>query len=246
MHLQRNSAEVITGTTTQINVTVVALRSLLQFINASVVSVSLLVGLLLIDAPVWLWLVLHFWQRIRIISYHRERELNRNSHRIAKATTLQLKSLQEGLGAIRDVLLDGNQLTYLQIYRNADRPQRQLQAKNVFRCFPPLRLDLGHGGDCFTRSHACASGWRRHWRDSPAWCLGLRRTTPFACPAANVWRLGVVKAAMPRSSLCWILDQPLPLEVHVVNPLLLKKVISMQQIHFNYGPNHTDVLRGST
>ena len=45
---------------------------------------------------------------------------------------MQLKALQEGLGAIRDVLLDGSQPTYLQIYQQADRPQRQLQAKNVF------------------------------------------------------------------------------------------------------------------
>ena len=45
---------------------------------------------------------------------------------------MQLKALQEGLGAIRDVLLDGNQATYLNIYRQADRPQRQLQAKNIF------------------------------------------------------------------------------------------------------------------
>ena len=39
----------------------------------------------------------------------------------------------EGLGAIRDVLLDGSQSTFLEIYRKADRPKRQFQAKNNFR-----------------------------------------------------------------------------------------------------------------
>ena len=52
VHLQLNSAEVITGTTTQINLTVVALRSLLQLITSVVVAAGLLTGLLLIDAPV--------------------------------------------------------------------------------------------------------------------------------------------------------------------------------------------------
>ena len=52
--------------------------------------------------------------------------------KIANASRQQIKALQEGLGAIRDVLLDGSQSTYLSIYRQSDRPQRQLQAKNTF------------------------------------------------------------------------------------------------------------------
>ena len=52
VHLQFNSAEVITGTTTHINQTVVALRSLLKMITSVVVAAGLLTGLLLIDAPV--------------------------------------------------------------------------------------------------------------------------------------------------------------------------------------------------
>jgi len=31
-----------------------------------------------------------------------------------------------GLGAIRDVLLDGSQSAYVELYRQADWPQRQL------------------------------------------------------------------------------------------------------------------------
>ena len=40
VHVQRNSAEVITGTTTQINQTVAALNALLQLITSSVVVVG--------------------------------------------------------------------------------------------------------------------------------------------------------------------------------------------------------------
>ena len=50
--------------------------------------------------------------------------------------------LPEGLGSIRDVLLDSSQPTYLQIYRKIDRPQRQLQAKNLFLgAFPRYALE---------------------------------------------------------------------------------------------------------
>ena len=49
VHVQRNSAAVITATTTQISRTVAALTSLLQLITAVVVAMGLLAGLLLID-----------------------------------------------------------------------------------------------------------------------------------------------------------------------------------------------------
>ena len=69
-------------------------------------------------------------------------KLRTNGHRIAEASNQQLKALQEGLGAIRDVLLDNSQSTYLQIYQQADRPQRQLQAKNNFlAAFPRYTLE---------------------------------------------------------------------------------------------------------
>ena len=50
VHIQRNTAEVITSITTQIGVTVLALNAFLQLATASLVSVGLLIGLLLIDA----------------------------------------------------------------------------------------------------------------------------------------------------------------------------------------------------
>ena len=40
--------------------------------------------------------------------------------------------MQEGLGGIRDILLNGNQEIYCNIYREADRPLRRVQASNAF------------------------------------------------------------------------------------------------------------------
>jgi len=132
VHVQRNSAAVITGTTTQIGRTVAALTALLQLITAAVVALGLLTGLLLIDWPVALGAAALFGSVYGLLAITARKELRRNSQRIAAAAKQQIKALQEGLGAIRDVLLDGNQRTYVEIYRQADRPQRQLQAKNQF------------------------------------------------------------------------------------------------------------------
>ena len=47
-------------------------------------------------------------------------------------STRVIKALQEGLGGIRDVLIDGTQETYCAIYRSADLPMRRAQAHNTF------------------------------------------------------------------------------------------------------------------
>ena len=68
--------------------------------------------------------------------------LRSNGKRISEATKQQLKALQEGLGAIRDVLLDGSQATYLRIYQQADRPQRRLKECAFISSFLAMHLRL--------------------------------------------------------------------------------------------------------
>ena len=119
-----------------------ALNSLLQLLTSAVVAAGLLTGLLLIDAPVALASAALFGIAYGLLAITSRRELVRNGQKISEVSRQQLKALQEGLGAIRDVLLDGSQPTYLQIYRQADRPQRQLQAKNSFLgSFPRYALE---------------------------------------------------------------------------------------------------------
>ena len=43
-----------------------------------------------------------------------------------------IKALQEGLGGVRDVLIDGTQEFYCDLYRNADLSLRKASASNVF------------------------------------------------------------------------------------------------------------------
>ena len=80
VHVQRNSAAVINGTITQINLTVVALNSLLQLITSSVVAAGLFVGLLLIDTPVAVSAASLFATTYVVIAIAARRKLRRNSH----------------------------------------------------------------------------------------------------------------------------------------------------------------------
>ena len=142
VHLQRNSASVIASTTTQIGTTVAGLSALLQLTTALVIAFGLFTGLLLVDPVVAVSAAALFGGAYSSLAVTSRRELQINSYKISSAVGRQLKALQEGLGAIRDVLLDGTQNSYLQIYSEADRPLRQLQAKNSFlSAFPRYMIE---------------------------------------------------------------------------------------------------------
>ena len=118
-----------------------ALNALLQLLTSLFVA-WLVRSLLLIDAQVALAAAALFGVAYGVLAVTSRRELRINGQKIAEKSTLKVKALQEGLGAIRDVLLDGSQPIYLQIYRQADRPQRQLQAKNAFlAAFPRYAIE---------------------------------------------------------------------------------------------------------
>jgi ABC-type multidrug transport system fused ATPase/permease subunit len=247
VHVQRNSAAVITVTTTEIGRTVAALTSLLQLVMAAVVAVGLLAGLLLIDWAVALWAAALFGGVYGLLAITSRKELERNSQRIAAAAKQQIKALQEGLGAIRDVLLDGNQATYVAIYQQADRPQRQLQAKNQFLgTFPRYALEAlgmvaiallggllvlqqGTGGAVIPLLGALA--------------LGAQRLLPALQQVYGGWSsLKGFNADL--AGVLAMLNQPLPPQVQVAEPLPLREGIRLEGVRFRYGPEQPEVLRG--
>jgi len=71
---------------------------------------------------------LFYW----IISSITKKALQKNSQLIADQSTQMVKSLQEGLGGIRDVLIDNSQEFYCKLYRNADLSLRRASGDNVF------------------------------------------------------------------------------------------------------------------
>ena len=247
VHVQRNSSELITDTTTQINLTVVALNSFLQLITSAVVAVCLFIGLLLIDAAIALAAATLFGSAYTLLGFANRRELRRNGQKIVEASRQQLKALQEGLGSIRDVLLDGSQHTYLQIYRQADRPQRQLQAKNIFLgVFPRYAFEaLG------MVAIALLGGLLVFQRGSGAsvvsllgvLALGAQRLLPALQQIYRSWAsLKGCNAAI--YAVLVMLNQPLPQLVKELKPSSLRESFRLEGVHFRYQLDQPEVLRG--
>jgi ATP-binding cassette subfamily B protein len=121
------------------------------------------------------------------------RRLASNSRLYASFSKQQVKALQEGLGAIRDVLLEGSQAAYLEIYRRADRPMRLVLAQNNFLgAFPRFGLEVL--GLLLIALLAIVSELAagQHNVGTPfAWHTGSWFPAPIACFAADLRRLDI-------------------------------------------------------
>ena len=245
VHLQRNSSDVITSITTQIGLTVVAINYFLQLITSCLVAIGLITGLVIIDASVALSAAILFSSTYVLLALNSRRELGRNSRRIAEATNQQLKALQEGLGAIRDVLLDGNQSTYFEIYKQADVPQRQLQAKNGFLAsFPRFVLEaLGlvaialFGGVIVMRQGSGSAVIPL----LGSLALGAQRLLPALQQIYSGW--STVKGFSESIyRVLEMLNQSIPTQVEVSEPFLLRQEIRLENVQFSYGSGQPNVL----
>jgi ABC-type multidrug transport system fused ATPase/permease subunit len=247
VHLLRNSGTLITAIGRHIGVTVMAINTVLQVISALMVAAGLLIGLLLIDWFVALSSAGLFGLAYGLVAITSRRRLQQNSELIVAAANQRVKALQEGLGAIRDILLDGSQHTYLDAYRRADRPERQLESKNVFLAtFPRYALEaLGLVA-------IAVLGWLLVVQRGSgaavipllgALALGAQRLLPALQQIYSGWA-NLNGWSVSLASVIHLLDQPLPQQQVAAKPLPLQQSICLQAIRFRYADELPDVLHG--
>jgi ATP-binding cassette, subfamily B, bacterial PglK len=133
IHTLQNSSDLINGiifkTNTVVNGVVVPA---ITFISSAIFTLAILFTIIAINTKVALVTIGGFGGFYWVIAFYTSKKLQLNSQSISKLSTKLVKSLQEGLGGIRDVLIDGNQEFYCQMYRDSDLPLRKATAENIF------------------------------------------------------------------------------------------------------------------
>ncbi len=249
VHVQRNSSGVITGITTQTLQVVVVLNATLQIVTAAMVALGLLGALLAIDWLVACTALAVFGTAYGVLSVTARRQLVANSRLVADASQLQLKVLQEGLGAIRDVLLDDTQATYLAIYRQADLPMRQRQAQSTFLgTFPRYALEAL--GLVVIALLALLLSWQRGGSSAVipllgTLALGSQRLLPALQQMYGSWALIKARQSAVVDVLV-ILQQPMLHRalVPAPPPLPLRQALQLERLRFRYGLDAPWVLDG--
>ena len=132
-HVSRNSSEVINGIITKTNTVIGGVISpILNLISSIILLVGIIVALFAINTTIALSASIGFGLLYWLVIRYTRTYLKDNSEIIADQSTQMIKSLQEGLGGIRDVLIDGTQQFYCKLYRKADLPQRRASGNNLF------------------------------------------------------------------------------------------------------------------
>ena len=133
VHLMRNSSEVINGIVVKTSAVIGGVIMPIMHLSSSILfSFSIMLTLLYFKPYVAIISFLLFGILYLIVITLVKKRLSKNSEIIAKNSNNIIKSLQEGLGSIRDVLLNRSQEFYCNLYKDSDKPLRNASGINDF------------------------------------------------------------------------------------------------------------------
>jgi len=247
VHVARNSSEVINGISGKTNGVITTIMMFLNLIGSSVILVAILIALLVVDPVIALAAFGGFGLIYVIVIRITRDQLLIDSQRIAYESTEVIKSLQEGLGGIRDVLIDGTQETYCTIYRNADHPLRRAQGNNQFVSQSP-RYGMEALGMILIAMLAYvlaqqSDGIAKAIPILGALALGAQRLLPVLQQAYGAWS-NIQGGQASLQDALELLDQPLPdyADKPAAAPLPFRQQIHLSKLSFRYSSQTPWVL----
>jgi ABC-type multidrug transport system fused ATPase/permease subunit len=132
VHLQENSSETISNLTSKVNSMISGIfLPLLTFVNSFFIILSILSALMIISPLIASVIFVVFGGAYWIISKHSVKKVHANSGKIVRLDEKLIKLIQESLGGIREIILDGNQKYYIRIFSDVNKPLRTAQCENV-------------------------------------------------------------------------------------------------------------------
>lgn len=248
VHIARNSSAVISGISMKTwDVIYCVMLPILNIISASILMFSILIILVFIDPIAALAAFAGFGMIYAFVVGVTRRQLQVDSQRVADETTRSMKFMQEGLGGIRDILLNGSQVAHCQIYQSADIPLRRAQGNILFIGASP-RYGMEALGMVLITALAYALARRPEGvaRAIPvlgALALGAQRLLPILQQAYAAWTNIQGGQGSLRDSL-ELLDQPLPdyADHPATEPIPYHQGLCLKELSFSYSSESPRIL----
>lgn len=248
VHVARNSSEVISGIAGKANGVVHStLMPILTIAASALLLMAILLALLAIDTRVAVSAFTGFGAIYVAVTMITKDRLVQNGALIGREQTKVIKALQEGLGGIRDVLIDGTQAVYCNVYNDADTHLRRAQANIQIIAGSP-RYGIEALGMVLIAMLAFTLARRQEGIAAAipvlgALALGAQRLLPVLQQAYASWAAVRSGQASLRDALA-LLDQPLPgyAALSVPAPLSFSANIELEKLVFKYDANSEKVL----
>ena len=173
-----------------------------------------------------------------LIAWFSRRRLEKNSSIVAKEQNQVVKILQEGLGSIRDVLLDGSQNVYVETYDRAVNKVRIGFVQNAFiNQFPRYAMEsLGLVLIAiFVLVLSRAGNVTESLSILAFLALGAQRLLPIIQQIYGNWSV-VIGNQYALSDILELLSQKIPdyIDSKIIEPLDFNKTIYFKNISFRY------------
>jgi ATP-binding cassette subfamily B protein len=128
-----DSSKIIAAITVKTNALVYqGIVPILTILSSTMKSIGLIFVLIFISPLATLLSIVIFTVIYASIGRYSKKRLIKNSEKISKQSSKAIKILREGLGGIRDVIIDSTQERYLNAFKVADKSWRDAQGDNLF------------------------------------------------------------------------------------------------------------------
>jgi ATP-binding cassette subfamily B protein len=248
VHVSRNTSEIIDGISIKSTAVANGVVMPLLYIFSSAIMTGLIVGILLILAPETTLIAFGIFGLIYLAVINLTRkQLLIDSKNIASESTQVIKSLQEGLGGIRDVLIDGTQNTFCRIYQKSDFVLRRSYASSSFISVSP-RFAVEALGMLMIATLAYflakqPNGVAQAVPILGALALAAQRLLPLMQQAYSSWS-NLRQYQHSLKDTLEFLDQPLPSELdNTLKPIDYVKEITLDNISFSYSADAQPILQ---
>ena len=249
VHMARNSSQVIDSIITKTSSVIFnVINPILVFISSIIIAIGIISALFIINTNVALITFIGFTAPYWLVLRYTKVRLKDNSQIIAKHSTQMIKALQEGLGGIRDVLIDGSQQIFCQIYRNADLPLRRASGDNQFISGSP-KYAVEAIGMILIAVIAYVIAQQDEGMSTiipvlGALALGAQKLLPALQHAYSSYsRINGSKASF--NDVIDLLNQPLPkyASQSSVKPIIFENKIELTNLSFRYTKNSPWILK---
>jgi ATP-binding cassette subfamily B protein len=247
-HIERNSSEVINAVAVKCTLVIFGIvMPLLTLFNSVIMLTVVMIFLISIDPFMALILSLGFILIYAVIVKFSSKRLKEAGETIAVNSTLVLKSMQEGLGEIRDILINGSQEEYSKMYKTLDAELRSSQKRSqVIREAPRYIVEsLGLVLIAWVAFEASgnATGVAGTLPILGALALGCQRMLPVVQQGYASW--GTIRGSIPSLvDVVDLLDQPIKAhQLTKLKPISFEKCLSFREVSFRYSPDSPMVLK---
>lgn len=248
VHLSRNSSEIIDGISVKTNNVIysVILPSL-TLISSAILVITILIALYVMNPMIALVSFGGFGSIYALIIILTKKRILYNGRKIAFESSRLIKSLQEGLGGIRDILLDNTQSVYCKSYQTTDRALRQAQGSNLFISQSP-RFGMEALGMVLIAILAYGLSSKSDGVSTAipllgAFALGAQRLLPILQQAYYGWT-NIRGMQSTLASVLDLLDQPVPSDSLEDNSgsIVFEKHICLNNVSFQYPTSQIKIL----